>query len=619
MADTETARLEATYRTRRDTFAGERARYARQSLALSWTRGGLFALAVIDFYAASGAGWLSSRAGWVVAGGLLVLFLFVLRRHEAVERAAQVAAAQVTLCDDAIARLGRHWDRLPVPDRDAGSEARRDPTGADLDLEGRGSLRQLLGRTATPGGAARLSAWMAAATRGEGLATEIAERQAAVRELAPLLDLRARMLADAMVGEPLRPHAARVVDGWISAPRSVLSRPWFGAVATAIPLGTVIAAAGLVAADVALAWVTAIPLVSWGLRQALSAPIGRAFGAADVLSGEGRRYLALIRAWEDFAPASPRLVALRARLVEPRAASAELTSLKRLIDLADLRWSHLPHFLIHSVTAWDVHVAAALERWRHEAGPHVGDWFDALADLDALATLASLAHDEPGWTDALVEPGYDRLEALAIAHPLLAPGVRVANDVEVGPSGTSLVITGSNMSGKSTLLRAIGLNVVLAQLGAPVCAARLRLPRLQLETSIRISDSLTDGVSYFMSALLRLKGVVAAADASRRGEGPVVCYLLDEVLQGTNSEERQVAVRRVLVHLVSTPAIGAMTTHDLHLVHTPEFVAHARHVHFTEHVDDGGGGPLLTFDYRLRPGPATSRNALALMRMIGLG
>ena len=625
------ASLEALYGARRLACLAERDRRDRQSLVFSGARFLIFACGALLLYAATSAAWITTASAWLLGAALLVLFLVVIARHERVERAKQVAAAHAQLCDEAVARLARTWDGMPPAPAALGSDPYTHPgiggqavasasalLAHDLDLVGRASLGHLIGRTATPGGAARLASWMHDATAGTVDPRELAARQVAIRELAPLLEFRLGLVAGAMAGEPLAPHASGVVEHWIAAPRSAASRPWMVLAALAIPVASIAVAAGTLPEAGSLAATLAIPLVAWGLRYAMGASIGRAFAAADALSGEGRRYLAIIRAWEAFAPTAPRLVALRERLMSPpHPASAAFARLKRLIDLADLRWSHLPHFFIHSATGWDLHVAAALERWKRSEGPNVAGWFDALAELDALATLAGLAHDEPAWGDAVIDPSGDRLEATAIAHPLLAGGVRVANDVEVGPAGTSLVITGSNMSGKSTLLRALGLNVVLAQMGAPVCAAALRLPPLRLETSIRITDSLADGVSYFMSALLRLKAIVSAADASS-AEGPVVCYLLDEVLQGTNSEERQVAVRRIFAHLVATRAIGAMTTHDLHLVHAPEFVAHARHVHFTEHVSDGAAVPAITFDYRLRPGPATSRNALALMRMVGL-
>ena len=170
------------------------------------------------------------------------------------------------------------------------------------------------------------------------------------------------------------------------------------------------------------------------------------------------------------------------------------------------------------------------------------------------------------------------------------------------------------MSGKSTLLRAIGLNAVLAQAGGPVCADALRMPTTDIETSIRVQDSLEHGLSYFMAALARLKGVLD--HARNRDGGRAVLYLLDEILQGTNTGERAIAVRGVARHLLDAGAIGVMTTHDLGLAAEEPLNTAARLAHFTELVDEQGG---MTFDYRLRPGLATSRNALRLMRLIGIG
>jgi DNA mismatch repair ATPase MutS len=221
-----------------------------------------------------------------------------------------------------------------------------------------------------------------------------------------------------------------------------------------------------------------------------------------------------------------------------------------------------------------------------------------------------------------------------MGHPLLPPAERVDNDVEVGPAGTFLLVTGSNMSGKSTLLRAIGVNLILAGTGAPVCASSFRTPPVALWTSMRVQDSLERGVSYFMAELQRLKQVVDAARAdaaswSRDGRGGAglfaaepeerrFFYLLDEILQGTNTAERQIAARRIIAYLVDSGALGAVSTHDLTLADAPELAAHARMVHFTETIAAGDSGPMMTFDYLLRPGIATSTNALRLMEIVGL-
>ena len=186
----------------------------------------------------------------------------------------------------------------------------------------------------------------------------------------------------------------------------------------------------------------------------------------------------------------------------------------------------------------------------------------------------------------------------------------------VGPAGEFLMVTGSNMSGKSTLLRAIGTNVLLARTGAPVCATGLSLPPLRMGTCMRVEDSLAEGVSLFMAELMRLEGVVEAA---RRPSGVPFLYLLDEILQGTNTAERQIAARRVLLHLLASGSIGAISTHDLELAEEPRLQESARQVHFRERVErTEEGRPRLTFDYVLRPGPASSTNALTLLEIVGL-
>jgi DNA mismatch repair ATPase MutS len=238
--------------------------------------------------------------------------------------------------------------------------------------------------------------------------------------------------------------------------------------------------------------------------------------------------------------------------------------------------------------------------------------------VEALAALATLAHDNPSWPFPTLDDGADRLTATALAHPLLPAATRVGNDVIVGPPGTMLLVTGSNMSGKSTLLRAIGLNAVLAQAGAPVCASRLTMPTVELRTSIRLADSLERGVSLFMAELHRLKEIVDAARSRDRAR-PLL-YLLDEILHGTNTAERLIAARAVLEHLVRAGAIGAVTTHDLTLAADGALAGASRPVHFTEQVTSENGGVAgMTFDYRLRPGLATSTNALKLLALVGLG
>jgi DNA mismatch repair ATPase MutS len=311
---------------------------------------------------------------------------------------------------------------------------------------------------------------------------------------------------------------------------------------------------------------------------------------------------------------SKRLQVLLERLSsEGQQAPACMRRLNRILGFAELRrGAAILHFPVQAVTLWDFHVLFALERWRRTTGAHVRGWLDALAELDALAQLATARRDNDGWAVPAID-SVDGLTADAIGHPLIADDRRVANDVAIGPRGSVLLITGSNMSGKSTLLRSIGLNIVLAQCGATVCATRMILPETDLQTSIRVQDSLERGMSYFMAALARLKGVVDAAEHERPGRQLI--YLLDEILQGTNSIERSIAVRAVTRHLLQAGAIGAMTTHDLGLAEEEPLKSAGQFKHFSETLDPDGS---MRFDYRLKPGLATSRNALRLMQLIGI-
>jgi DNA mismatch repair ATPase MutS len=310
------------------------------------------------------------------------------------------------------------------------------------------------------------------------------------------------------------------------------------------------------------------------------------------------------------------LRALQARLnASGHPAHAQIGRLHRLTTF----WipnSSIGHWPLQIISLWDLQLLDMLERWQAQNGQFARDWLAAMAEVEALAALAGLTFDQPDWTFPNIDEKCDRLTARGIGHPLLADDLRVVNDVEVGPPGSFLLVTGSNMSGKSTLLRSLGVNIVLAGAGSAVCASELRLPPVRLWTSVRVQDSLERGISFFMAELQRLKQIVdAARDAAP--DDPRLFYLLDEILQGTNTAERQIAARRIIHFLVDQGAIGAVSTHDLTLAEGPELTPAARPVHFSETVSRDREGPPMTFDYKIRPGLATTTNALRLMELIG--
>jgi hypothetical protein len=510
-----------------------------------------------------------------------------------------------------LARRARDWNVLPEADAPLGVDINQHPYALDLDLFGRASLAQWLGPAATAGGRLTLANWLLRATE----LTEIDARQEAVAELAAHDDWRESFSAHGVLTERVRQAELDRFLAWAEGDDSFGWNSRLMRIAVVIVLVSIWLLIALHATGVWPTAVWAIPLAagwiwSFAMAHRIETTLDRA-GAGQSALG---RYAGLLEHAVAVPSSSPRLAAIRQRLsAAGMPAPRCMRKLNRILGYGEFRRSAaLLHLPIQALTLWDFHVMFALDRWRRANGAHVREWLQAVGELDALALFASVRRDNPEW--AFPEFGsQSTIEGEAVGHPLIPDDRRVANDVTVGPPGTLLLITGSNMSGKSTLLRAIGLNVVLAQTGGCVCARRFRMRPADLQTSIRVQDSLELGLSYFMAALARLKGVVDAAEHER--EGRVLVYLLDEILQGTNSAERSVAVRAVARHLLEAGAIGAMTSHDLALAAEEPLKDAARLVHFTEIVDAHGG---MAFDYKLRPGLATSRNALRLMQLIGI-
>jgi DNA mismatch repair ATPase MutS len=350
------------------------------------------------------------------------------------------------------------------------------------------------------------------------------------------------------------------------------------------------------------------------VKGALEAEMDRLSAREGAFSGYAE--LLGLMAARDFT--APGLTSIRTRLAASGLdAAAELRRLHRLSELSDVRHSSV-HTLLQAAMAWDLLLLERVAAWQRRAGRFAGEWLAAAGELEVLAAFGGVRFDHPDWACAEIDPAADRLTARDLGHPLLSDAARVGNDVEVGPRGRLLLVTGSNMSGKSTLLRAIGVNALLAQAGAPVCAGALRMPPLVVETSGRIDDSLLEGVSFFLAELKRLQAIVARAAAAERAGSPSVLFLLDEILRGTNSEERRVAVAKIVERLLGSGAIGAVSTHDLAIARVPAIAARLHNVHFRETLEEGPEGPGMSFDYRLREGLATTTNALVLLRLVGL-
>jgi phage FluMu protein gp41 len=589
----------------------ERDRHDRRSRRLSYARLVVFLAAAASVLSAF-PGPVSHAAFriWAGVAGFALFFVFV-GWQSRVESQEQWSATLALVNTEAVARTRREWNALPPCPVSAPGAGHA--YADDLDVFGHASLYQLLGSIGTDAGRTTLAAWLSEGAEPAAIRL----RQQAVAELAPLERGREEFAALARIVEPAH-HALGELCEWADAGPWFTSRAWAPWAVRAIAGLTV----GLLAAQIAglvdrplWLWPLAASALLWAVfGKRMSGAFARVFSCSGLL----RRQAELFAHIAGATFTSPLLRRLQEDLSKSGlTASREMARLSLLEQFADLRRVPLFHPVVMLLTLWDFHVLVELERWQKKAAPHLRRWFRALGEFDALAALAWLKHDNPEWAFPEIDESASVVAARQLGHPLIAADRRVPNDVTVGPPGRFLMVTGSNMSGKSTLLRAIGVNVVLAQTGAPVCAARMTLPTVAVFTSMRVQDSLEEGVSYFMAALQRLKLVVDAARTATPGR-PMLLYLLDEVLQGTNTAERQVAVRRVLHHLLSLRVIGAVTTHDLELAACDELSAACDAVHFSEGVEHHGQGLQLSFDYTLKPGVATSRNALKLLQSVGL-
>jgi DNA mismatch repair ATPase MutS len=291
-------------------------------------------------------------------------------------------------------------------------------------------------------------------------------------------------------------------------------------------------------------------------------------------------------------------------------ASFQLGRLRRLV--ARLDWQRNLFFTpIAMAILWSAQIAMAIERWRRLSGRHISEWISAVGEFEALVALAGYSYEHPHDSfPELLDAAGGKLEAHGLGHPLMREGQCVPNDVRMGGDLRLLIVSGSNMSGKSTLLRAVGLNVVLAWAGAPVRAQSFAVSPLTVGASIRVMDSLQDGKSRFYAEITRLREIVNLTGGDR-----TVLFLLDELLSGTNSHDRKIGAEAIVRSLIDRGAIGMITTHDLALAHiADDLPGRALNVHFADTLEDG----RLHFDYQLQPGIVERSNALDLMRSVGL-
>ncbi|MGH9630304.1 MAG: MutS-related protein, partial [Bryobacteraceae bacterium] len=518
----------------------------------------------------------------------------VARSHSREKRAIAFYERGIARLDDRWAGSGETGDRFRDPAH---------PYAEDLDLFGQGSAFQLISSARTAVGEGVLAGWLMQPSSRK----DVELRQQAVNELQSRLDLRedlALMGGDVQAG--IHPDS---LIRWGNHPP--LSFPAGARIIAAVFTAcTVVSFSGYMLQMWELRPFLIIVLVQSLFALVLRQKVLRVLQSVEVPARDLALLSLVLGRFEKESFQSERLVRLRAQL-ETRGVppSRRIASLRRLIDLHDSSRNQA-FVLFARFLLWSSHFAMAIEDWRRKSGPEIGPWLNAIGELEALSSLAGYAAEHPD--DPFPEFAEEQplFSAEGIGHPLLSSRTVVRNDVRLDRDLRLLLISGSNMSGKSTLLRAVGLNSVLAWAGAPVRARRVVVSPLSIGASIRVQDSLQDGKSRFYTEITRLRQIVDLSS----GERPLL-FLLDELLSGTNSHDRRIGAEAVVRNLVERGALGLVTTHDLALASITETLEPcAANVHFEDHIEDG----RIVFDYKMRPGVVHKSNALELMRSIGL-
>jgi MutS domain V len=560
-------------------------------------------LRLVLVVAALAAGWASLHSHMFSPAWLFVpavLFIAVAAYHARVLRALDLAQRAAAFYRHGLARIAERWSG-------AGQTGERfdDPHhvyASDLDLFGRGSLFELLSTARTRMGEETLAYWLLSPSS----VAQIRERHLAVTELRTQIDLAEDLAVlgeDARVG--IHPEALtrwaeasnRMTPGWLS---------WLSPALAAATVGCVL---------IWGFWGVATPLVfviileavfTYRLRDALNAILHGAeqtFHDLELLSS-------LLARLERQAFQSPRLQALQGELRSGGLPASQVVArLQTIVEMIRAR-DNVVMRILDAPLMYSVQVAFAAERWRRSHGRALRVWLNAIGEIEALISFGTYSYEHPEDLFPEFVEGLAGFDSMGIGHPLLPAASCIRNHVRVGGETRVLVVSGSNMSGKSTLLRAVGLNIVLAMAGAPVRAQSLRLTPLRLGASMRNSDSLQEGSSRFYAEITRLRQIFDLA-----GGQPPLLFLLDELLQGTNSKDRRIGAEGLVHALLERGAIGLISTHDLALTEISGLRdGHLHNVHFEDDFEDG----KMKFDYQLREGIVTKSNGLALMRSIGL-
>lgn len=539
-----------------------------------------------------------------VMAAFLYFFIRLVIKHQRLMDQRKHASFMQDINEQSCKRVNGKWRAFT----DTGDECidENHSYSLDLDIFGKGSLFQWINTTKTLLGRQTLKSMLSTPLKN---ADEIKLRQEAVEELALKLVWRQRFTDQGMLDskvmenpEELFSWAVEHVEFYTSASVGLFFR--------ICPILTVLIMLFSVVFPVfpyyvpTTAIVVQLLLLKWGAKRR-----NQVLNTAAFYRNSLRVFEGMLASIESQTFNSSCINEIKKSLINAKGkkASIQINKLARIVDWISSR-SNAYYFIFNIITLCDYQCCIALEKWKADSGGLIKEWLEAIGRMEALASISVIRHDNPCWTFPEVCKGSPFFESKGLGHPLIGSDV-VDNDLCINVPAKILLITGSNMSGKSTLLRTAGINLVLAYAGAPVCAKRFRCSIMDVYTCMRVSDNLERNVSSFYAELLRIKRIVEAA-----GEGRNIFFLLDEIFKGTNSLDRHTGAKALVRKLSKANAIGLVSTHDLELGELGSESSKIRNYHFSEYYDNNN----IRFDYKLKEGVSTTRNAIYLMKLAGI-
>lgn len=505
--------------------------------------------------------------------------------------------------DQALSRLAGEWRNFS----DTGEDF-KDPTHSyseDLDIFGLGSLFQWITTAKTFRGRETLKEVL---TLPPGEVEIIRKKQEAIQELARNLAWRQRFLAEArMTKRPL--NSPETIIEWAKSYDASYLRLGVVILARALPIITITFLLMYLLTSSVSVWYPLVGLAIQTIILFLGRERGKALNAVYTYKDSIKIYEKMLERFEKRNFQAEHLQTLKKGLRD-RDGKPAFEQIRKLSSLADLiaNRGNAMFLIINILTLWDIQCMISLESWKEKSGRSLGRWVDTIAELETLNSLAIIAMDHPEWGVPEITSGNSVITAVNMGHPLVRGAV--CNDLTMEKNSGILLITGSNMSGKSTLLRTVGINLVLAYAGAPVFAQQFSCSMFQIYTCMRVSDNLGESISSFYAELLRIKQIVSSAKTERK-----IFFLLDEIFKGTNSQDRHAGAKVLIRQLSKAGAIGMVSTHDLELGDLErESDRKIRNYHFREYYTNDE----IHFDYKLRRGISTTRNAMYLIKMAGI-